>query len=105
MPAIFALSNEPLIVFASNFFAIMGLRSLGLMRQSMVETFEFLQCGLGFILIFVGLKMVSLNQVFDGKFPISWAHGIIGAILGLSILVSIGYNRWAAGAGTPAQKA
>jgi tellurite resistance protein TerC len=97
VPAIFALTNEPFIVFTSNIFAIMGLRSLFFVLQSMVKAFEFLKYGLGFILIFVGLKMVWLNEAFGGKFPISWSLGIIGAILGIAILVSIGYNRWAAG--------
>jgi tellurite resistance protein TerC len=93
VPAIFALTNEPFIVFTSNVFAIMGLRSLFFVLQSMVKAFAFLKYGLGFILVFVGLKMVWLNEAFGGKFPISWSLGIIGAILGVSILVSIGYNR------------
>jgi hypothetical protein len=45
------------------------------------------------ILIFVGLKMVWLNGLFGGKFPIGWSLGIIATILALSILVSIGYAR------------
>ena len=53
----------------------------------------FLKYGLGVILIFVGLKMVWLNELFDGKFPIGWSLGIIATILALSILVSIGYSR------------
>jgi tellurite resistance protein TerC len=99
VPAIFALTNEPLIVFTSNIFAIMGLRSLFFVLQSMVKAFEFLKYGLGVILIFVGLKMVWLNEAFGGKFPIAWSLSIIGAILGISILVSIAYNRWNAGRG------
>ena len=45
------------------------------------------------ILVFVGLKMVWLNQAFGGKFPISWSLLIIGSILAVSILVSIAWNR------------
>ncbi len=93
VPAIFALTNEPLIVFTSNVFAIMGLRSLFFVLQHMVKAFQFLKYGLGVILVFVGLKMVWLNEAFGGKFPISWSLSIIGAILGVSILVSIAYNR------------
>ena len=101
VPAIFALTNEPFIVFTSNMFAIMGLRSMFFVLQSMVKAFAFLKYGLGLILIFVGLKMVWLNEAFGGKFPISWSLGIIGAILGIAILVSIGYSRWAAGRDSP----
>jgi tellurite resistance protein TerC len=93
VPAIFALTNEPLIVFTSNIFAIMGLRSLFFVLQNMVKAFQFLKYGLGVILVFVGLKMVWLNEAFGGKFPISWSLSIIGAILAASILVSIAYNR------------
>jgi predicted tellurium resistance membrane protein TerC len=58
-----------------------------------VRGFVFLKYGLGVILVFVGLKMVWLNEAFDGKFPITWSLAIIGAILAISILVSIGYSR------------
>jgi tellurite resistance protein TerC len=93
VPAIFALTNEPFIVFTSNIFAIIGLRSLFFVLQSMVKAFLFLKYGLGIILVFVGLKMVWLNDAFGGKFPISWSLGIIGAILAVSIIVSIAWNR------------
>ncbi len=94
VPAIFALTNEPLIVFTSNIFAILGLRSLFFVLQYMVKAFALLKYGLGLILIFVGLKMVWLNGAFDGKFPISWSLGIIGAILGGSVLASLALTRW-----------
>ena len=93
VPAIFALTNEPFIVFTSNIFAIIGLRSLFFVLQSMVKAFIFLKYGLGVILVFVGLKMVWLNEAFGGKFPITLSLSIIGAILAVSILVSIAYNR------------
>jgi tellurite resistance protein TerC len=93
VPAIFALTNEPFVVFTSNIFAIIGLRSLFFVLQSMVKAFIFLKYGLGIILVFVGLKMVWLNEAFGGKFPISWSLTIIGLILAVSILVSIAYNR------------
>jgi tellurite resistance protein TerC len=93
VPAIFALTNEPFVVFTSNIFAIIGLRSLFFVLQSMVKAFLFLKYGLGVILVFVGLKMVWLNEAFGGKFPISWSLSIIGAILAVSILVSIAWNR------------
>jgi tellurite resistance protein TerC len=93
VPAIFALTNEPFIVFTSNIFAIIGLRSLFFVLQSMVKAFIFLKYGLGLILVFVGLKMVWLNEAFGGKFPISLSLGIIGSILAVSIIVSLAWNR------------
>jgi tellurite resistance protein TerC len=81
VPAIFAITKEPLIVFTSNIFAILGLRSLYFLLAGMVDKFRFLKYGLGLILIFVGLKMAWLNELFGGKFPISWSLSIIAVIL------------------------
>jgi len=93
VPAIFALTNEPFIVFTSNIFAILGLRAMFFMLAGAVQSFVFLKYGLGVILVFVGLKMVWLNEAFDGKFPIAWSLAIITSILAVSILVSIAYTR------------
>lgn len=98
VPAIFALTNEPLIVFTSNIFAILGLRAMFFLLANAVQAFHYLKYGLGVVLIFVGLKMVWLNQAFGGKFPITWSLGIIGSVLALSILVSIAARR---GGATP----
>jgi tellurite resistance protein TerC len=98
VPAIFALTNEPLIVFTSNIFAILGLRAMFFLLANAVQMFHYLKYGLGVVLIFVGLKMVWLNQAFGGKFPITWSLAIIGSVLALSILVSIAARRRA---GTP----
>ena len=89
VPAIFAITNEPLIVFTSNIFAILGLRSLYFLLSGVVDKFRFLKYALGFILIFVGLKMTWLNEAFGGKFPISWSLGVIGAILFFAISASL----------------
>ena len=88
VPAIFAISREPLVVFTSNVFAILGLRAMYFMLAGAVERFHLLKYGLAFILIFVGLKMVWLNSLFDGKFPISWSLAIIGILLFGSIVAS-----------------
>lgn len=88
VPAIFALTKEPLLVFTSNIFAILGLRSLYFILAGVVHRFHLLKYGLGLILVFVGLKMAYLNELFGGKFPISWSLGIIGLILTVSIGLS-----------------
>ncbi len=93
VPAIFALTNEPLIVFTSNIFAILGLRAMFFLLANAMQMFAYLKYGLGVILVFVGLKMVWLNTAFGGKFPIGWSLAIIGGILAASILVSIGARR------------
>ncbi len=93
VPAIFAVSREPLIVFTSNVFAILGLRAMYFMLAGAVERFHLLKYGLAFILVFVGLKMVWLNGVFDGKFPITWSLAIIGALLAASIAASLWWPR------------
>ncbi len=93
VPAIFALTNEPLIVFTSNIFAILGLRAMYFLLASAVQYFQYLKYGLGVILVFVGLKMVWLNQAFGGKFPITWSLGIIAALLTVSMLVSVAARR------------
>jgi tellurite resistance protein TerC len=89
VPAIFAISSEPLIVFTSNVFAILGLRAMYFLLAGAVERFHLLKYGLALILIFVGLKMVWLNEWFGGKFPIEWSLGIIAALLAGAVLASI----------------
>ncbi len=89
VPAIFALTKEPLIVFTSNVFAILGLRAMFFMLAGVMHKFRFLKYGLGLVLVFVGLKMVWLNDAFGGKFPISWSLGIIGALIGASVVLSL----------------
>lgn len=89
VPAIFALTKEPLIVFTSNIFAILGLRSMYFLLAGIMDKFHHLKTGLSFILVFVGLKMVWLNDAFGGKFPIGLSLGIITGILALSIVASL----------------
>lgn len=93
VPAIFALTKEPLIVFTSNIFAILGLRSLYFLLARAVTQFYLLKYGLGIVLIFVGLKMVWLNNAFDGHFPIVWSLAVIGGVICASIVGSLVFPR------------
>ena len=93
VPAIFALTREPLIVFTSNIFAILGLRALYFMLAGAVDKFHLLKYGLAAILIFVGLKMVWLNDWYDGKFPISLSLGFISVVLAASVALSLLWPR------------
>lgn len=89
VPAIFAITKEPMIVFTSNIFAILGLRALYFMLAGVVDKFHLLKYGLALVLVFVGLKMVWLNDLFGGKFPISWSLLIIAFLIGSSIVASL----------------
>jgi tellurite resistance protein TerC len=93
VPAIFGITNEPFIVFTSNIFAILGLRSMYFMLAGVFTRFYLLHYGLGFVLAFVGLKMVWLNDLYNGKFPIVWSLGIIAAAIAVSIAASILFPR------------
>jgi tellurite resistance protein TerC len=90
VPAIFGVTREPLIVFTSNIFAILGLRSLYFMLAGALDKFHLLKYGLAIVLVFVGLKMVWLNNLFeDHKFPITWSLGVILGVIGVSVIVSL----------------
>ena len=85
VPAIFALTREPLIVFTSNVFAILGLRSMYFLLGGAVERFHLLRYGLAVVLVFVGLKMVWLDAWYGGKFPIGISLAIIASVIAASI--------------------
>jgi tellurite resistance protein TerC len=89
VPAIFALTREPLIVFTSNIFAILGLRAMYFLLAGIMDRFWLLKYALAAILVFVGLKMVWLNDAFGGKFPIAWSLGIIGVLLTAGVGLSL----------------
>jgi tellurite resistance protein TerC len=90
VPAIFALTREPLIVFTSNIFAILGLRNLYFMLRGAIDKFHMLKYGLGIVLIFVGAKMTFLGRLFkDGHVPIELSLGVILGVIFLSILASL----------------
>jgi tellurite resistance protein TerC len=98
VPAILAVSREPFIVFASNAFAIMGLRALYFLLAGMAGRFRYLNMGLGFILGFVGLKML----VVEWYHPPQWLSlGVIALALTVAIMASLRADRREhAGAGT-----
>jgi len=89
VPAIFAITREPLVVFTSNICAILGLRSMYFLLVHVVEKFYLLKYGLGIVLVFVGLKMSVLHYVYPGHFPIALSLGIIVAVVGGSVIFSL----------------
>jgi len=93
VPAIFALTREPLIVFTSNVCAILGLRAMYFLLAGAIERFHLIGYGLACVLMFVGLKMVWLNAAFDGHFPITWSLAIITCFIGGSVAASLAFPR------------
>lgn len=89
VPAIFGLTGEPLVVYTSNIFAILGLRNLYFLLAGAVDRFHLLKYGLGTVLVFVGLKMAVLNPLWDGHFPITVSLGIIVGVIATSITLSL----------------
>jgi tellurite resistance protein TerC len=86
IPAIFAISQDPIILYTSNIFAILGLRALYFLLANSFEVFHYLQHGLSFILAFIGFKMI-LAATYHLPSPVSL--GIVFLILTISILASI----------------
>src|SRR6185436_13613251 len=93
VPAIFALTSEPLSVFTSNIVAILGLRALYFMLAGAVDKFHLLKYGLGVVLVFVGLKMVWLNDLFGGKFPIAISLAFIALVISASVGLSLAFPK------------
>lgn len=86
IPAIFAITRDPFIVFTSNVFAVMGLRALFFAVSGVMGLFHYLKYGLSIILAFIGVKMFIQSWY---KLPIDVALGVIASVLGLSVVVSI----------------
>ncbi len=86
IPAILAITTDPFIVFTSNVFAILGLRSLYFALSGMMSLFHYLHYGLATILVFIGLKMVITDFY---KIPIEWALITVLSILLISIMASL----------------
>jgi tellurite resistance protein TerC len=85
IPAILAITRDPFIVFTSNIFAILGLRSLYFLLAGLVDRFRYLKVGLAAVLVFVGAKMAAVD-VFEVPAPASLA--VIAALLGGAVLAS-----------------
>jgi tellurite resistance protein TerC len=102
VPAIFGLTKEPLIVFTSNIFAILGLRSLYFLLAGAVDKFHLLKYGLALVLTFVGLKMTLFYYLFKGHFPIHWSLIIIVGTIASSILLSLAFPQKKPETGPPA---
>jgi tellurite resistance protein TerC len=86
IPAIFAVTTDPFIVFTSNIFAILGLRALYFLLAGMLGKFRYLKVGLGLVLVFVGAKMLLAGVC---HVPIAVSLGVVAGLLGLSVAASL----------------
>ncbi|NLH99184.1 MAG: TerC family protein [Chthonomonadales bacterium] len=84
IPAVLAISRDPFIVFTSNVFAILGLRSFYFLLAGVMEMFEYLTVGLAGVLVFVGVKMLGIWHI-----PTTWSLAVIVAILAAAIAASL----------------
>jgi tellurite resistance protein TerC len=86
IPAIFGVTRDPFIIYTSNIFAILGLRSLYFLLAGLIHKFHFLQLALSFVLIFVGVKMLIADYF---HIPIGYSLGFIAMTLVLSVVASL----------------
>lgn len=88
VPAVLGVTREPFVVYTSNLLAVLGLRSLYFLLAGGLERFHLLRYGLAAILAFVGLKMVVLDRLWGGRFPILASLAIIGAAIAIPVALS-----------------
>ncbi|MBN2775539.1 MAG: TerC/Alx family metal homeostasis membrane protein [Prolixibacteraceae bacterium] len=89
IPAIFAVSRDPFIVFFSNIFAILGLRSLFFLVANLVNKFRFLKAGVAVLLIFVGFKLLFHEKLKGWGFQPEYSLYFIGFVMVFSIILSL----------------
>ncbi len=90
IPAIFAVTTDPFIVFTSNIFAIMGLRALYFLLADMADRFRLLKYGLAIVLVFIGGKMLATPWF---HMPIQWSLSIVGSIIAVSVVASLALSK------------
>jgi tellurite resistance protein TerC len=91
IPAVFAISKEPLVVYTSNIFAVLGLRSLFFLLRGAVDKFDYLQQGIAIVLVFIGLKMLA--EIVHFHLPVWVSLVVIIACLAGSIVYSIYHDK------------
>jgi tellurite resistance protein TerC len=85
IPAIFAVTQDPFIVYSSNVFAILGLRALYFLLAEVIDRFHYLKLGLSVVLVFVGLKMLAADVY---KVPVGVSLAVIAGVLGAAVAAS-----------------
>jgi tellurite resistance protein TerC len=89
VPAVFAITTDPFIVYTSNIFAILGLRALYFALAAVLHRFHYLKYALAVLLVFIGSKIFVADLMDWQKFPASWSLGITFAILSFGVIYSL----------------
>ncbi|MBM5573376.1 TerC family protein [Deefgea sp. CFH1-16] len=97
VPAIFAITTDPFIVYTSNIFAILGLRALYFALAAVIHRFHYLKYALALVLVFIGSKIFLGDFVFDGKVPPALSLAVTFGLLAAGILFSLWKTRGAGG--------
>jgi tellurite resistance protein TerC len=90
IPAIFAVTRDPFIVYTSNICAVLGLRALYFLLAGIIDKFVYLKLGLSLVLVFIGAKMLLEHYI---HLPIVLSLGVVGAVLAISVLASLKWPR------------
>lgn len=96
IPAVMGISRDLMVIYTSNIFAVLGLRSLFFLLRGAVDKFDFLQQGIAIVLVFIGLKMLGehwINQWIDKQAQVILSLGVIVLCISGGILYSIWYKR------------
>ncbi len=93
VPAVFAITTDPYIVYTSNIFAILGLRALYFALAAVLHRFHYLKYALAILLVFIGSKIFVADLLGWEKFPASWSLGITFAILATGVIYSLWRSR------------
>jgi tellurite resistance protein TerC len=86
IPAVFAVTTDPFIVYTSNIFAILGLRSMYFLLAGVMDKFRYLKVGLALVLVFVGVKMCVADMY---PIPIAASLSVVAGLLGMSVIASL----------------
>jgi tellurite resistance protein TerC len=86
IPAIFAITNDPFLVYTSNVFAILGLRSMYFLLADIIHRFVYLRIGLAFVLAFIGVKMIIVDIY---KIPTAISLSVVAGLIGGSVVLSL----------------
>jgi tellurite resistance protein TerC len=90
IPAVFAVTSEPFLVFTANAFAILGLRAMYFLLADLMHRFIYLKTGLSFVLVWVGVKMLLLDVLY---IPTTISLAVVACIIGVSIIASVRATR------------
>jgi tellurite resistance protein TerC len=94
IPAIFAVTTDPFLVYTSNIFAILGLRALYFLLAGVIHRFHYLKLGLSVVLVFVGIKMLIADLY---KIPVDISLGVVALVLAVAVVGSLLFPRESAG--------